>query len=61
MTMSENEIYDLYLQMKKKKIKQREIARHLNVSDVWISTFFALKADMSEQHIKLMKEYIASK
>lgn len=61
MDMNENEIYDLFLQMRKKKIRQNELAEHLNVSCSWLSQCFSLKTKMSEQHLELVKEYIASK
>lgn len=57
----ENVMFDLFLQMKKKKIRQKEIASYLNCSSSWVSQCFSLKEQMSEEHIEKIKEYIENK
>lgn len=58
--MNENERFELYMVMKKKKIRQKEIASALNVSSAWICNFFANKINMSEKSIQQIKEYVNS-
>lgn len=59
--MNEKEIYDLFLQMKIKRIRQNELAQYLGVSCSWLSQCFSLKTRMSESHLEQVKEYIANK
>ncbi|MGE6488491.1 hypothetical protein [Paenisporosarcina sp. NPDC076898] len=59
--MSEKEIFELFIQMKMKKIKQKDLAEHLQVSCAWVCNFFALKTNMSDRHVQQLKQYIASK
>lgn len=59
--MNENEIYELFLIMKRKNIRQKELADHLCISYSWLSQCLSLKTRMSEEHLEQLKEYIANK
>lgn len=59
--MNEDERFELYMQTKKKKIKQNEIAVALGVSSAWVCNFFANKINFSEKSVQQIKEYVNSK
>lgn len=46
---------------KRKKIRQKHIAEHLNVSSAWISFFFSGSTDLSAEHQQMLIDYINNK
>ena len=59
--MTKEERFELYIEIKRKKIKFKTLAAHLNVSQTWISNFFGSKqVNMSDQHVQKIKEYVTN-
>ena len=46
---------------KRKKIKQKHLASHLNVSSAWISYFFSDTGNLSAEHEQMLVDYINNK
>jgi len=57
----EQERFELYMKMKRKRIRQSSIASALNVSEAWISYFFSNKVNISDTHYKRLVEYIEAR
>lgn len=51
----------LFSDMKRKKIKQKHLAEHLNVSCAWISYFFSGQNNLSAEHEQMLVDYINNK
>lgn len=56
--INEQERFEIYMQMKKKKIRQNALSKHLGCSNAWISYFFSNKVNISESHYQQLVEYI---
>lgn len=60
--MTKEERFDLFIELKRKRIKIKDVANFLGCSSAWLSQFFGEKqVKMSEEHLRQIKEYVASK
>ena len=60
--MTKEERFDLFIEMKRKRIKLKDVAIFLNCSSAWISNYFGEKqVSISEEHERLIKQYVANK
>lgn len=59
--MNYEEKLHLMNEMKRKKIKQKDLAKLIQKSDAWVSVCLSDKNDFTEQQEKMVLEYVASK
>lgn len=60
--MNYEERNELFMEMRKKRVSQTSAAKHLGITTSWLCQFFGSKqVNMSDDHVRQLKEYVASK